>query len=91
MTVTAKAIGWLATHDDPLTYGGHLVMREIGQKPSTFAPPRDGGSEALSPVAKHVSETPVSETPADSRSAPEALPLLVVKRPEDATPQPNCA
>jgi NAD(P)-dependent dehydrogenase (short-subunit alcohol dehydrogenase family) len=24
MTVTAKAIGWLATHDDPLTYGGHL-------------------------------------------------------------------
>ena len=30
MTVTAKAIGWLATHDDPLTYGGHLVMaREI--------------------------------------------------------------
>ena len=30
MAVTAKAIGWLATHDDPLAYAGHLlVAREI--------------------------------------------------------------
>ena len=30
MTVPAKAIGWLATHDDPLAYAGQLVVaREI--------------------------------------------------------------
>ena len=30
MAVTAKAIEWLATHDDPLAYAGHvLVAREI--------------------------------------------------------------
>ena len=56
------------------------MAREIGQKPSTFAPPRDGASEALSPVAKHVSETPIFDTGGDCARHP-AAPSWAPERP----------